>query len=100
MSTQSRTKSTKSHKANFEQWIHIMQRLPATIPHLVKASPSATDDGALLLGSHSSSVFVVDGKSGALLRVLSPGSQQALDRHHAGTFIQHSSFMSFLLSNT
>lgn len=56
-----------------------MQRLPANIAQLVEASPSATEDGALLLGSHSSSVYVVDGKTGTLLRVLSPHGQQALD---------------------
>lgn len=69
----------------FTQYMHVVQRLPATIAQLVEASPSATDDGALLLGSHSSSVFVVDGKSGALLRVLSPHGQQALRQHLAGT---------------
>lgn len=56
-----------------------MQRLPANIAQLVEASPSATEDGALLLGSHSSSVYVVDGKTGTLLRVLSPHGQQAFD---------------------
>lgn len=66
-------------KPAFKQHAHIMQRLPANIAQLVEASPSATEDGALLLGSHSSSVYVVDGKTGTLLRVLSPLGQQALD---------------------
>lgn len=61
-----------------------MQRLPATVPQLVAASPSATEDGALLLGSHRSSVYVVDAKSGVLLRVLPPFTEQASEPHHAG----------------
>ena len=74
----------KGAKRSFEECTHVTQRLPATIEQLVEASPSATEDGALLLGSHSSSIFVVDGKSGTLLRVLSPDGQQALHQHHAG----------------
>ena len=84
MSTQNHTVKQKPHSMVLEKCTHIVQRLPATIAQLVEASPSATEDGALLLGSHSSSVFVVDGKSGALLRVLSPHGQQALHQHHAG----------------
>lgn len=61
-----------------------MQRLPATVPQLVTASPSATEDGALLLGSHRSSVYVVDARSGTLLRVLRPYTEQAHEEHHAG----------------
>lgn len=83
--------STQSHKVikSHTAWLCTVhtctQRLPATIAQLVDASPSATEDGALLLGSHSSSVFVVDGKSGALLRVLSSHGQQLLHQHHTGT---------------
>ena len=63
---------------------NVMQRLPATVPQLVEASPSATEDGALLVGSHSSSVYVVNGKTGTLLRILPPFGQQMLDQHHSG----------------
>ena len=70
---------------SISQCMSYMQKLPATVPQLVEASPSATEDGALLLGSHRSSVYVVDGKSGVLLRVLPPHGQQALDQLHAGT---------------
>ena len=63
-----------------------MQRLPATVPQLVTASPSATEDGALLLGRHRSSVYVVDAKSGALLRVLPPYTEQALEQLYPGIF--------------
>ena len=51
---------------------------------LVEASPSATEDGALLLGSHKSSVYVVDGATGTLLRVLPPYEEGMLQSHHAG----------------
>ena len=66
-----------------------MQRLPATVPQLVEASPSATEDGALLLGSHRSSVFVVDAKKGTLLRVLAPHGEGMPDLHHPGTCVAH-----------
>lgn len=64
-----------------------MQRLPATVPQLVTASPSATEDGALLLGSHRSSVYVVDAKSGALLRSLPLHTEQAYEEDHAGILV-------------
>ena len=61
-----------------------MQRLPATVPQLVAAGPSVTEDGAVLTGTHHSSVYVVDGKTGALLRVLPAHGEQMLDYHSAG----------------
>lgn len=46
------------------------QRLPITLPDLVDASPSLTDDGSLIVGQRMSSVFVLDAVSGQPLRVL------------------------------
>lgn len=61
----------------------LLQRIPATVPQLVEASPSATEDGALLMGSHRSSVYVVDARTGALLRVLPPYAEGALGNQHS-----------------
>ena len=61
-----------------------MQKLPATVAQLVEASPSATEDGALLLGTHRSSVYVVDAATGMLLRVLPPYEEGMQQSHLAG----------------
>ena len=53
------------------------------MPQLVGASPSATEDGALLLGSQQSTVYVVDGTTGALLSVL-PFEQGMLAAKRSG----------------
>ncbi|DBA76306.1 TPA: bifunctional endoribonuclease/protein kinase ire1 [Trebouxia sp. C0004] len=55
-----------------------LERLPATIPQLVEASPSATQDGALLLGSLRSSVYVVEATTGTLTSVLLPDGDGTL----------------------
>ena len=61
-----------------------MQRLPASVPELVEASPSVAEDGAVLTGTHQSSVYVVDGKTGNLLRVLPSPRKQMLDQYSPG----------------
>lgn len=57
------------------------QRLPITLPDLVDASPSLTDDGSLIVGQRMSSVFVLDAVSGQPLRVLTGNAD---DRAAAG----------------
>ena len=61
-----------------------MQRLPATVPQLVEASPSVAEDGAVLTGTHQSSVYVIDSKTGHLLRVLPSHGKQMLAQHPPG----------------
>jgi hypothetical protein len=45
-----------------------LQRLPAGVPDLVNRSPVAALDGSMLLGSQHTSVFLVDVRTGQLLR--------------------------------
>jgi hypothetical protein len=44
------------------------QRLPLSVAKLVDQSPLSTPDGSLLLGSQHTSVFLLDGRTGQLLR--------------------------------
>ena len=46
----------------------VVTRLPITARQLVDASPSATRDGAVVIGKRTSVVFALDAKSGTLLR--------------------------------
>ncbi|CAD7695128.1 unnamed protein product [Ostreobium quekettii] len=48
-----------------------IERLGITVPELVENSPSLSDDGSMILGSQSSTVFYVDIQSGELLRTFS-----------------------------
>lgn len=45
-----------------------MQRLPVGVADLVNQSPVATLDGSMLVGSQHTSVFLLDGSTGQLLR--------------------------------
>lgn len=54
-----------------------LQRLPASAPQLVAASPSVTEDGGLMLGSLQSSVYVVNARTGSLLSMLAPDATNA-----------------------
>ena len=47
------------------------QRLPITLPELVEASPSLTDDGSIIVGNRKSSVFMLDVVTGRLVQALS-----------------------------
>ena len=53
------------------------QRLPITLPELVDASPSLTDDGSVILGRRLTRVYVLDRDSGALLQTLAEGGGAA-----------------------
>eukprot|EP00798_Chlamydomonas_sp_ICE-L_P020836 gene20836-27668_t len=48
-----------------------LERLPVTLPELVDASPSLTDDGSVILGKRVTTLFLVDRRTGDLLKVLS-----------------------------
>eukprot|EP00873_Tetraselmis_striata_P022954 jgi/Tetstr1/443218/TSEL_031257.t1 len=48
-----------------------VQKLPVTMPELVELSPSITVDNALVLGSKQTTVFVLDRRSGRLLKSFS-----------------------------
>lgn len=62
-----------------------LQRLPLSVPQLVSASPSATEDGGLVLGSHHSSVYVVDARTGTLLSVFPPDAATLASGSYSGT---------------
>ena len=47
------------------------QRLPITLPELVEASPSLTDDDSVIIGNRKSSVFMLDVTTGRLVQALS-----------------------------
>lgn len=50
---------------------HVVRRLPVTTRELVDASPSATRDGALVVGKRSSTIYALDAHTGALVRTIS-----------------------------
>ena len=56
-----------------------------SVPQLVTASPSATKDGGLVLGSRHSSVYVVDARTGTLLSILSPDAAAPTSATKSGT---------------
>ena len=62
-----------------------LQRLPLSVPQLVSASPSATEDGGLVLGSRHSSVYVVDARTGTLLNILPADAATLVSGSHSGT---------------
>ncbi len=43
------------------------QKQPKTIPELVEASPSMMADGSVVLGSHRTSVYLLDPETGSLV---------------------------------
>lgn len=45
-----------------------LQKLPVTVSELVNQSPAPTLDGSLMMGSQHTTVFLIDGASGRLLR--------------------------------
>jgi hypothetical protein len=45
----------------------VAQRQPQTIPELVDSSPSMMADGSVVLGSRTTSVYLLDPDSGALI---------------------------------
>ncbi|KAK9823205.1 hypothetical protein WJX72_001091 [[Myrmecia] bisecta] len=47
-----------------------VERLPLSVPELVDGSPSMSRDGALVLGSRTSSVYILDSSTGKLVRAL------------------------------
>ena len=47
---------------------HVVRRLPVTTRELVEASPSATRDGALVVGRRSSTIYALRASTGALVR--------------------------------
>jgi hypothetical protein len=49
----------------------IAQKLPVTVPELVELSPSITVDNALVLGSKQTTVFMLDRRTGKLLKTFS-----------------------------
>ncbi|KAG2484704.1 hypothetical protein HYH03_016532 [Edaphochlamys debaryana] len=51
-----------------------LERLPITLPELVDASPSLTDDGSVILGKRLTRVYVLDRATGLLLQQLSDAS--------------------------
>lgn len=66
------------HRESSVTKIHfLLQRLPTSVPKLVSASPSSTADGTIMLGSHHSSIYVVDSQDGALLSILPTGQHDA-----------------------
>lgn len=46
----------------------VVQRLPVSVSELVNQSPVSTMDGNMLMGSQHTSVFVLDGRTGQLIR--------------------------------
>eukprot|EP00951_Prasinocladus_malaysianus_P039321 scaffold439663_cov31-Prasinocladus_malaysianus.AAC.1 len=48
-----------------------LQKLPVGVPELVEMSPSVAADDALLLGSKQTTVFVLDRRTGRLLKTFS-----------------------------
>lgn len=56
-----------------------------SVPQLVSASPSATQDGGLVLGSHHSSICIVDARTGTLLSVLPPDAAGLASGNQSGT---------------
>lgn len=55
------------------------QRLPVTLPDLVAAAPSLTDDGSVILGERRSTVYLLDAATGRLLQALSNSKTSTLD---------------------
>jgi hypothetical protein len=47
-----------------------VQRLPVGVSDLVNQSPVATLDGSMLIGSQHTSVFLLDGATGKLIRTV------------------------------
>ena len=47
---------------------HVVRRLPVTTRELVDASPSATRDGALVVGRRSSTIYALNPRTGAVVR--------------------------------
>ena len=47
---------------------HVVRRLPVTTRELVEASPSATRDGALVVGRRSSTIYALNPRTGAVVR--------------------------------
>ncbi|CAL6360462.1 unnamed protein product [Bathycoccus prasinos] len=49
-----------------------ISRLPVTTRDLVEASPSVTNDGAVIVGTRKTTVFAVDAESGEIVRTFDP----------------------------
>ncbi len=46
----------------------LAQKLPVTVSELVNESPAPTLDGSIVLGSQHTTVFLIDGASGQLIK--------------------------------
>lgn len=59
---------------------HVVRRLPVTTRELVDASPSATADGALVVGRRSSTIYALNPRTGGVVRVVNvDGSTTSVD---------------------
>ena len=52
-----------------------ISKLPVTTKDLVEASPSITNDGAVIVGTRKTTVFAVDSRSGEILRTFDPDAE-------------------------
>lgn len=46
----------------------LLQKLPVSVSELVRDAPAPTLDGSLMMGSQHTTVFLIDGASGQLIR--------------------------------
>ena len=60
-----------------------MQRLPHSVAELVESAPSLSKEGALLLGSRHTTVFVIEAATGELVRIFSEAGGDLTEVEHA-----------------
>ena len=60
-----------------------MQRLPHSVAELVESAPSLSKEGALLLGSRHTTVFVIEAATGELVRIFSEAGGDLSEVEHA-----------------
>ncbi len=56
-----------------------ISRLPVTTKDLVEASPSVTNDGAVIVGTRKTTVFAVDAENGEIVRTYDPETDDLED---------------------